>query len=373
MRWRIAIACAAVGLAIAVLWWLTRDPGDASDSAPARTVATSSRTAAPQLAAGTPAPARANAGINTDDPLTFYKKANVYPPTSHPLTPDMQDLIAPNKRHEQPMVAESDSSVSYLFTADRYFVIGDQTLTAILDVRRGDKPIAFTVNKMFITVLDPVSHNEMPIPVAFDPKGTVIAPAKLALQRQAAIGVYVEFSYGTGIQRSHFDFQYTPTTGIPARFTGEFREAVVNGSLVIYAGMDVTTAGDYLVDCNLYDSADRPVAWTRFKESAGTGSQEAALLFFGKVLVDGGVPGPYHIGELRGARYDPTKDPDLEQIPPYGGTYTTQPYPLSAFSSAEWDSPEKQRMLQFLSQQKAAGIMQGGATPADPGTPGPPK
>ena len=120
-------------------------------------------------------------------------------------------------------------------------------------------------------------------------------------------------------------------------------------------------------------SGDHPVAWTRFKESVGTGGQEAALQFFGKVLIDGGVPGPYHIGELRGARYDPTKDPDLEQMPPYGGTYTTQAYPLSAFSAAEWDSPEKQRMLQFLSQQKAAGIMQGGATPADPGTPGPPK
>jgi hypothetical protein len=68
------------------------------------------------------------------------------------------------------------------------------------------------------------------------------------------------------------------------------------------------------------------------------------------VIVDGAAHGPFHIGQLRGSRYAPGEDPDLEQMPSFTGSYVTQPYPTSAFSDAEFDSADKQRMIQLLGQ-----------------------
>ncbi|HET7502408.1 MAG TPA: hypothetical protein VFK02_15420 [Kofleriaceae bacterium] len=364
-RWSIAVAVGALVIAVTVWWHSTRAPLEAGTRvAPSSAVAPSgpadlSRTPGPTARVAAlppppvaPYPAGGTAGLATDDPLTAYRKANVYPPTSRPLTRDQLDLLQPNQRHEAMRSTGRGDGVSYLFTADRYFVFGDETLTATLDVRRDGAPIQVAITQAFAAVLDPATHEEHPIPLSFAPTGSLLAatfaPAKLGLARQAAIGMHVEFDYGAERQRAHFDFQYTPARGIPARFTGAFSESIDAGSLVIRAGLDVASPGPYVIDANLFDAADHPVAWSRFKGELAAGTQDAALLFFGKVLVDAGAHGPFHIGQLRGARFVPGMDPDLEQVPPYAGTYTTKPYPTDTFSDAEYDSAEKRRMLELL-------------------------
>jgi hypothetical protein len=377
-RWPIAIAVGTLIIAAFVWWHTARDPLPAASAriSPAPRVVASggapgaSRVSPLPLPPVTPYPARGAAGVSTDDPLTAYRKANVYPPTSRPLSRDQLDLLSPNQRHEVMRSADHGLGVSYLFTADRYFVIADETLTATLDVRRDGKPIPVTITQAYAAVLDPVSHNEYPIPLSFAPSGSILAstfaPAKLGLPRQAAIGMYVEFEHAAGKQRAHFDFQYTPAGGIPARFTGAFTEAIDAGSLVIHAGVEVTTPGHYVIDCNLFDAADQPVAWSRYKGELAAGTHAADLLFFGKVIIDGNAHGPFHIGQLRGARYAPGLDPDLEQVPPFAGSYTTRPYPTDAFSDAEYDSAEKQRMIQLLGNDLSH---RGGAGRGDPGGP----
>ena len=367
----IAIALVAL-VAATALWWHTT--GDPLEAAGARNLvaATPALPAAPPAIAAptgsvarvaplpppavTPYPAGGVPGIATDDPLTAYKKANVYPPTSRPLTENQLDLLQPNRRHETVREADQGDGITYLFTADRYFVIADETLTATLVVRRDGKPIAVTLTQAFFAVLDPVAHREQPIPLTFDSHGGIlaatIAPARLALARQSAIGVYVEFDYGDGKQRAHIDFQYTPAAGIPARFTGVFLDGLESGSLVIHAGVDVIAPGPYLIDANLYDTTEQPVAWTRFKGDLAAGPQSADLVFFGKVLVDAAAHGPFHLGQLRGARFAPGRDPDLEQMPPFTGTFTTRPYATTDFSDAEYDSPEKQRMIDLLTNDR---------------------
>src|SRR5262249_36575223 len=165
--------------------------------------------------------------------------------------------------------------------------------------RRDGQPVDVKVAHAFAVVLDPVRHEERPIPLVFAPAAGVVAstfePAKLGLARQSSIGLYIEFDYGTGKQHAHFDFQYTPTAGIPARFSGVFHDAIEAGSLAIHVGVDVAAAGGYLIDANLFDAADHPVAWSRFKGELAAGAQDAALVFFGKVIVDAGAHGPFHI------------------------------------------------------------------------------
>jgi hypothetical protein len=366
----IALALVAL-LAAAALWW--RTTGDPLEAGARRLVSTTTTGAAlvspaavPSPGAArvtplppppvTPYPATGTPGIATDDPLTAYKKANVYPPTSRPLTRDQLDLLAPNRRHETLREADQGDGITYLFTADRYFVIADETLTATLEVRRDGKPIAVTLTQSAYAILDPVAHRELPIPLSFAPRGgglaATITPAKLDLARQSAIGVYVEFDYGDGKQRAHFNFEYTPAAGIPARFTGTFHDEIESGSLVIHAVIDVIAPGPYLIDANLFDAADQPVAWTRFKGDLAAGRQIADLVFFGKVLVDASARGPFHIGQLRGARFALGRDPDLEQMPPFPGSFTTKPYATTDFSDAEYDSPDKQRMIELLSNER---------------------
>ena len=321
-----------------------------------------------------PAHRHAAPGLAIDDPLTAYRKANVYPPTSRPLARDQLDLLRPNQRHETMRRDDGDHGIEFLFTADRYFVIGDETLTATLDVRRNGAPIPVTVVDAHAVILDPGGHPPPPIAMRFAPRGTLLAaelaPARFDLPRQTAIGVYIEFDFGAGRQTGHFDFQYTPARGIPARFTGAFSDAVDAGSLVIHAGVAVAAPGHYVIDCNLFDAADQPVAWSRFKGELAAGAQAADLVFFGKVLVDGNAHGPFHIGQLRGARFAPGLDPDLEQMPPFPGSYATRDYPVTAFSDAEYDSPDKQRMIQLLGQDQnhrgAAG--QSGGESSGPGS-----
>jgi hypothetical protein len=301
--------------------------------------------------AAVPDPERGITGASTDDPLTAYRKANVYPPTSRPLASDQFDLLRPNQRHEVMQPADHGDGVSFLFTADRYFVIGDDTLTSRLEVRRDDKPLGVTIVQAYAAVIEP-GHDPRPIPLAFTANGAglmhTFAPAQLGLARQAAIGMYVEFDDGIARQRAHFDFQYTPASGIPARFTGVFHDSLEAGSLVIRTGVDVVAAGHYVIDANLFDAADQPVAWSRFKGELATGVHTVDLVFFGKAIVDANARGPFHLGQLRGARFDPSRDPDLEQMPPFTGAYATQAYPTDQFSDAEYDSADKQRMIELL-------------------------
>ncbi|HEX2689963.1 MAG TPA: hypothetical protein VHN14_25265 [Kofleriaceae bacterium] len=377
-RWSVAVAVSALVMAATVWWYTARDgrPVAGARVAPPASVAPAggppgtARVMPLPPPPVTPYPERGVAGISIDDPLTAYRKANVYPPTSRPLSKDQADLLSPNQRHEIVRPADHGLGVSYLFTADRYFVVGDETLTATLEVRRDGKPIPVTITQAYAAVLDPVNHNEPPIPLAYAPRGPILAstfaPTKLALPRQSAIGMYIEFDHGAGTERAHFDFQYTPEGGIPAQFTGVFRESLDAGSLVIHAGVEVRTPGHYVIDGNLFDAADQPVAWSRWKGELAAGIHDADLLFFGKVIIDQKAHGPFHIGQLRGARYAPGLDPDLEQMRSFAGSYTTQPYPTDAFSDAEYDSAEKRRMIELLGNDLSH---RGGAGRSDSGRP----
>ena len=377
----LALTAAILGL---IAWRTTGEPPASpaaphAVTAPALAVApgvTVRPAAAPQLS-GTPVVAPAvqhgRAGVSTDDPLTAYRKLNVYPPASRPLTREQTDLLRPGERHEQRRPTDADDGVDFLFTADRYFVFGDEAIAPSLDVRRDGKPIPVTITQSFAAVIEPGNRAPARFPLELRGGPTLrgaFAPSVMRLSRQAAVGLYVEFDYGGARQRARIDLQYTPSAGVPARFTGTFQDAVANGSLVVRAGISVTRGGHYLVDCNLYDAEDRPVAWTRSKVELTESTREVELSFFGKVLTDQGARGPFKIGQLRGARFDAGRDPDLEQMQPFTGSYTTRAYAADAFSDAEYDSPEKQRMLRFLAEQQAKGVHQAGARAADPGTPG---
>ncbi|HEX5060932.1 MAG TPA: hypothetical protein VFV99_16305 [Kofleriaceae bacterium] len=284
-----------------------------------------------------------------EDPLTAYKRINQYPPTSRPLSIH-HDLVTPNRRYESPQHAAKDSDVTFWFSGDKGTIVGDDVLHAFLEVRRDGEPIDVRI----------VSATADKLPLTFTKNGeryvNELRLADAQYDTSATVNVRVEFDYGGGMtQEASFPVLYTPKAGVPARFTGTFREAIVNGSLVIYAGIEVKKEGWYLIDANLWAGDDAPVAWTRYKGNLGPSNTEVPLEFFGKVLVDAKSPAPYQVRQLRGARHVENKDPDLENMPFFDGTYTTRTYPLSTFSPAEWDSEHKREMIRLLSEQQQTG------------------
>ena len=367
---RVALAVGVVALVVFLVWRFRREAPVASarqaepPSAPHAMATPSMRTPSPPQAMPitvTPNPELGVAGLSTDDPLTAFRKQNVYPPTSRPLTTEHVDLLSPNKRHELPRPTEASDGTELLFTADRYFVVGDETITPTLTLVRNGKPVPFTVTQSFVAVLDPKATADSPrYPFTI---GKPFAPSTIPAARQAALGLFVEITFAKVTQRARIDFQYTPAGGIPARFTGTFRDGIENGSLVVYAQVEVARAGRYLIDCNLFDEHDAPVAWTRTKAELAAGTHDVPLTFFGKVLADQHAAGRFHIGQLRGSRYVPDADPDLEQMASFAGAYVTaRSYDGTDFSQAEYDSREKQDMIRFLTDQQARGVHQGAAT-----------
>ncbi len=362
---RVAIALGVVALVVFLVWRVRREAPVADARRQAVTIAPSPSPAPaqrspmlPQVAV-VPNPELGIAGVSTDDPLTSFKKQNVYPPTSRPLSAEHVDLLAPNKRHELPRPTEAKDGTELLFTADRFFVVGGETITPTLTLIRNGKPVPYRVTQAFAAVLDPKATADAPqYPFAL---GKPFAPAIVPVRRQAAIGLFVEITFAGVTQRAKIDFQYTPAAGVPARFTGRFRDDIANGSIVVHAQVDAARAGRYLIDCNLYDERDQPVAWTRAKVDLRAGVQDVALAFFGKVLADQRASGRFKIGQLRGARYVADADPDLEQMVPFVGSHVTRAYEPSEISDAEYDSAVKRDMIRFLSEQQDQGVHQGPA------------
>jgi len=296
----------------------------------------------------------------TDDTLEAYRLTSVYPPESRPLGRFNDDLLHPDRRHED-FRPSSDEHVEYRFTADRYFVHGDEPLVATLEVRRDGLPVEVTVTTAFAAPYRPATIAPEPArtPLAFARQGTMhVGESRPAagLREAALVGIYIEFEHGGDApERAMFVVHATPAAAIPARFTGQFRDRIENGSLVVEVGVEVWQPGWYLIDANLHDADDFPVAWTRFKGELAAGTQWVPLLFFGKVLVDSKSTTPWHLGELRGARYVERRDPDLDSIPLYEGTYHTARYRLSDFSDAPYDSAEKQERLELLEAAQRQG------------------
>ena len=175
------------------------------------------------------------------------------------------------------------------------------------------------------------------------------------------------------VHRLRTHFFASPRT--PARFTGNFREGIRDGSLVIMAEMEVTDAGRYTIEANLFgpdaeNQSEPPVGYARADARLTGGTQWVTLQFFGKVLHDRGIAGPYVLRGLRGtqdtgpiapARLDDDPEeverylatvsqdrPAKRLVPYWNGGFVTRPYALAEFSRAEYAGPEKRERIETI-------------------------
>jgi len=79
-----------------------------------------------------------------------------------------------------------------------------------------------------------------------------------------------------------------------AHLTGNYRDAVVNGSLEVGVELDVAAAGRFHVEATLYgDDGSRKIAWAQVARALEPGRQWMTLQYYGAVLRDRDIAGPY--------------------------------------------------------------------------------
>jgi hypothetical protein len=123
-----------------------------------------------------------------------------------------------------------------------------------------------------------------------------------------------------------------------ATLTGTYADAVVDGSLVITADVNATQAGQYRLIGSLYVAGtESAIAVASKQVQLDTGDGTIPLLYFGKILYDRGLNGPYEL------RYVMLFEETVGQESIPGVTvdhaYTTRRYSARDFSAASYVEP----------------------------------
>jgi hypothetical protein len=173
-------------------------------------------------------------------------------------------------------------------------------------------------------------------------------------------------------------FYSSPMTA--GRFTGRFQDKLENGSLVIDAGVNVTSRMACFVSSNLY-SIDKGVPSQHVERRliVDPSMHSIAFTFFGKIFRDYGHEGTFRLQDLKAQcenlHYPPewfmnsvahkaelqafaakplaVKEPSRIYFEYNDYTYTTRKYSGTDFSDREWQSPESTRKLTLYN--RAAG------------------
>jgi len=289
-----------------------------------------------------------------------------YSPTSRPLAGAERQYLFPYAGMEdaKPLVAsdaegdKGDQKLHYIFRADRNAVVGNEALTLTLAVydgppESGAKRVPVRIIEADLRDTGPIVAVGIPLgKLSFNDEGRdgdavprdliqtcYFVPAEYSLYPDG--GFYfarVVFAVqGYPRTEAKVAFLHTAEERIPARFTGNFADRVQDGSLVVSAELDVLSAGQFLVAANLYDQHGTPLARANNLVALETGKRMVDLTFYGLILREANVSGPYVVRQLHGHRTLSGQFPNREEIPRFEGEHLTAPYDVDEFTDKPWE------------------------------------
>ncbi|MBF5042937.1 hypothetical protein FGE12_11105 [Aggregicoccus sp. 17bor-14] len=306
--------------------------------------------------------------------LDSYREATRYPPQSRPISeqPDQVHPAAPEREVPVRSATGEETNLQLRLRQSRVFVAGEESveLSVACEDARGAAQRCEVLSALASEpdyVAGSAALSPVPVPFAEAPDGSLRASFQPSRQGFAMFSGNLRVALqvrAAGVQAAAgFDILYTPSP--PATFTGRVREALEGGSLQLYVGLQVRKAGRYVLAGRVDDAAGQPFAYVTFNEELAQGAQEARFTVFGKLLRDGAPRQPLRLRDVEGFLLLESGDPDRELLSAQlGPVYTARSYPLTAFSDAEWQSPEKQAHLdEFGKDVKQAEDALGAATP----------
>lgn len=295
-----------------------------------------------------------------EETLARYRESTRYPPGSRPASeePDRLHLHDPAER-THPLDPGSPTQVTV--GQDRTFVTADET--ARLWVRcatEAGTAVRCRVTSAQVSVVNedgapPVDRHA---PLTFHDDGENGNPApedgtSTAWLQPKALGLgdvsgtlRVDLEVTDGRDVGHPFFTLVATGEPPATFTGEVTDAALGGSLVFGVGLQVTTAGRYVIHGRVDDANGQPLAYLEFNDALAAGAQTVPLLAFGKLLRDQHAAFPLTLRDVDGFLLLPDAFPDRRGMASLEGpVHRTARYTEAQFSDAEWTSEQKDRYL----------------------------
>jgi hypothetical protein len=246
---------------------------------------------------------------------------------------------------------------------DRFFVVGDEEVVFTMTCETSDGPATCEVLSSMAGVpahalAQAKSIGAVPAEVAvpFTDSGQdgdkkagdgmlsgILAPGRQGFQGyHGPIRLALELRVEGETGKAAFDIVYTPRP--PAMFTRKVREALEDGSLNLYAELEVERPGRYVIAGRVDDDAGKSFAYVSFNEELGAGRQEAKLVVFGKLIRDEKAKAPFRLRDVEGYLLKEDMYPDRELVPTLeGAVHTTKRYKETDFSETEWRSEEKDR------------------------------
>lgn len=299
--------------------------------------------------------------------LDSYREATRYPPESRSIK-EHPDQVYPGAPGRKQPLSRDNRDVSLVMKQEKVYVVGDEVVRFFVGCENAStkQPLPCEVHSAvareapYMTGAGKVSA----VPLEFNDQGrngdevagdgTWTASFQPAHQGFAMFegSLRIDFrvrANGNTEGGAFFDIVFTPAP--PATFTGKVREVMEQGSLQLYAGIQVRKPGRYVVAARVDEASGIPFAYLSFNEELEAGAREVKLTLFGKLLRDLGPEFPLKLRDVEGFLLREMGDPDRELMKTLAGyVHATREYPLEGFSDAEWTSEERQRYLEEYSK-----------------------
>lgn len=368
----LAAVSAALLLAGLGLWLFSSSSSESPEPPVSTRPPRATRSPAPAFAAlpDVPPPAPAAPELPTPErlqrALDDYRESARFPPGSRPFEEGARYKLDWNASLKDDLPFESladggiEGDLSYRLETDRAHVSPGEALTTRLFIYRGqaDQPVALRIHSAAVVSGGAQQTPLLPLTFQADARSgngvysNRFVPSESEALRRAEEDGERDFSVALDVEaegrRLSIRRAFTFTTREPLKLLGS-RDALLDGSLVVTLTFQVETAGLYTFEANLLSaSTQQPLGWIHTSESLPQGRAEVQLPFFGKVLHDAAVDGPYLVTGLRAFLRNAQGAPTRFWVS--ASPLRTSYYAARGFSAAEWNSPEKEARLRVLQQ-----------------------
>jgi hypothetical protein len=144
------------------------------------------------------------------------------------------------------------------------------------------------------------------------------------------------------------------STQPPVRVLGVVGDKIVNGSLEVTLEVDIAGITPVRLRGALAKAGnlDRPIAtYDKWYRPTAAGRQHVTLQFFGKILRDAELDGPYELFRIHGTAY--VRGAQAPQVFfQEERTFRTRAYRAEQFDGDEWRDPEKDAKLRMYARAR---------------------
>jgi hypothetical protein len=122
-----------------------------------------------------------------------------------------------------------------------------------------------------------------------------------------------------------------------ARLTGRYRDALVDGHLVVSAEVEVSEPSTFHLEATLGAADGTPIAWAQTAAGLDAGTAWMSVTYWGLILREIGADGPYL---LRSVALSTTGEMPNQKNDVAENAFTTRPYRVAQFSEQPFDDPD---------------------------------